>query len=166
MFDSECAVDLTSIWGRFGIDLGSFWTRFEIDLGENGFSKNAKWKEASFIPSVQKGWTLVESRVPAAEPIAKQTKALIVESGIEPLYVRHTDHLTYFFDFGYEQMSGIQLFVPGKGKHFDGYRVEIRLSEELNGTNTILFPETSGNKYISNCTLASNGEDSFVELNT
>jgi hypothetical protein len=137
--------------------------RVNEDIRADIFSKNAKWKEASFIPSVQKGWTRVESRVPAAEPIAKQTKSLIVESGIEPLYVRHTDHLTYFFDFGYEQMSGIQLFVPGKGKDFDGFKVEIRLSEELNGTNTILYPETSGNKYISNCTLASNGEDSFVE---
>ena len=137
--------------------------RVNEDIRADIFSKNAKWKEASFIPSVEKGWTQVETRVPACEPIAKQTKSLIVESGIEPLYVRHTDHLTYFFDFGYEQMSGIQLFVPGKEKYFDGFKAEIRLSEELNGTNTILFPETSGNKYISKCTLASNGEDSFVE---
>ena len=75
------------------------------------------------------------------QPIAKSTKALTVQSGIEPKYVRRTQGLTYFFDFGYEQMSGIQLFVPGKAQNIGGFKAEIRLSEELNGTNKILFPE-------------------------
>ena len=137
--------------------------RINENIRADIFSKNAMWKENTFVPTHSKGWMKVEGRTPPIEPIAKATKPLVVKSGIEPKYVHQIDGLTYFFDFGYEQMSGIQLMVPGKGQNLEGFKVEIRLSEEVNGTDKILFPDTSGNKYISNCTLANNGEDSIIE---
>ena len=137
--------------------------RINENIRADIFAKNARWKNVDFVPTHANGWKKVESRNPLVQPIAKLTKALTVKSGIEPKYVHQTQGLTYFFDFGYEQMSGIQLFVPGKAQNLDGYMAEIRLSEELNGTNKILFPETSKNRYISSCTLAKNGEDSIIE---
>ena len=50
----------------------------------------------------------------------------------------------WFFDFGTELMGGLSLTVRGGA---EGQRLDIRLSEELTGPHTILYPMRTGNKF-------------------
>ena len=106
----------------------------------------------------------MESRTPLVEPVKKQTLPLQVHTNQSPVVLKKVGNNHWFFDFGIEAMSGVQLVVPG-GQPGLSKNVVITLSEQLNGTDKVLFPQTSGNKYISTCTLAENklGVDSHIE---
>ena len=138
--------------------------RVNENIRADVFEPISRWKTAGYIPSASHGWASVESRTPLVEPVKKQTLPLQVHTNQSPVVLKKVGNNHWFFDFGIEAMSGVQLVVPG-GQPGLSKNVVITLSEQLNGTDKVLFPQTSGNKYISTCTLAENklGVDSHIE---
>jgi hypothetical protein len=118
------------------------------------------WRLPTFAPAGHPAWAAAAEQ--AAFPgtlAAKKTKPLHFQEGVPPVRIVEVGPDHWFFDFGTEVMAGMVLSWP---KGVAGATVQLRMGEELTGSNAVMEPMRTKNKYRMTWTLA-DGASSFEQ---